>query len=101
MKRSRIKPVSDRRRKRDAVYPERRKEVWYRAGGVCEFCNTTAMTDVHHIAGRGGSDPHRLSNLIGLCRPCHDRAHANPEWARGVGLMNSRHPSGDDLSRGR
>ncbi|HEY7823664.1 MAG TPA: HNH endonuclease signature motif containing protein [Acidimicrobiia bacterium] len=100
MKRSRINPVSDRRRKRDAVYPQRREQVWSRAGGICEFCNATAMTDVHHLAGRGGPDPHRLDNLIGLCRQCHANAHGNPRWARGVGLMNSRHAAADDLGKG-
>ena len=86
-----MKAVSDRRRRRDAVYPQRRVEVWERAGGVCEYCRAAACEQVHHLAGRGGSDPHRLSNLIGLCDPCHRRAHGEPEWARQVGLMRSRH----------
>lgn len=85
-----MRAVSDRRRKRDAVYPERRREVFERGDGVCEFCRAAAMTDVHHIAGRGGPDPHRLENLVGLCQPCHRRAHGEPEWARSVGLMRSR-----------
>ena len=86
-----MKAVSDRRRRRDAVYPQRRVEVWERANGMCEFCGMAAMTDVHHLAGRGGDDPHRLSNLIGLDAECHRRAHGEPEWARQVGLMRSRH----------
>jgi hypothetical protein len=86
-----VKAVSDRRRKRDAVYPARRKQVWERGGGMCEWCAVEPMTDVHHIAGRGGFDPHRLDNLIGLCGEDHARVHGNPEWARSVGLMRSRH----------
>jgi len=86
-----VKAVSDKRRKRDAVYPERREQVWERGNGMCEFCCMAAMTDVHHIAGRGGPDPHRLENLIGLCRSCHEKAHALPEWARKYGLMRTRH----------
>ena len=85
-----MKPVSDRRRRRDAVYGERRVQVWERGDGVCEFCRSAGMTDVHHVAGRGGPDPHRLENLIGLCSGCHRRAHKEPEWARSVGLMRSR-----------
>jgi len=85
-----VKQVSDKRRKRDAVYPQRRRQVFERGDGVCEFCHGAAMTDVHHVAGRGGPDPHRLSNLIGLCQPCHRRAHGEPEWARSVGLMRTR-----------
>ena len=85
-----MRAVSDRRRRRDAVYPQRRREVWERGGGVCEFCHAAEMTDVHHLAGRGGDDPHRLANLMGLCSGCHRRAHGEPEWARSVGLMRSR-----------
>jgi 5-methylcytosine-specific restriction endonuclease McrA len=90
VKRSRVNPVSSKRRKRDAVYPERRRQVWERAGGVCEHCHAAACEQVHHIAGRGGPDPHALDNLVGLCAGCHGRAHREPEWARSVGLMRSR-----------
>ena len=86
-----MRAVSDRRRRRDAVYPERREQVWERGNGMCEFCGMAAMGEVHHRAGRGGSDPHRLDNLVGLCSPCHSRAHLEPVWARSVGLMVSRH----------
>jgi len=85
-----VKAVSDKRRKRDAVYGQRRREVFERGDGVCEFCRAAEMTDVHHVAGRGGSDPHRLDNLIGLCAGCHRRAHGEPVWARSVGLMRTR-----------
>ena len=85
-----MKAVSDKRRKRDAVYSQRRVEVWERGEGVCEFCRCAEMTDVHHIEGRRVPDPHRLGNLIGLCGGCHRRAHGEPEWARSVGLMRSR-----------
>jgi len=85
-----MRAVSDRRRKRDAVYPQRRREVFERGDGMCEFCRAAGMTDVHHIGGRGGPDPHRLENLIGLCAGCHRRAHSEPQWAHSVGLMRSR-----------
>ena len=85
-----MRQVSDRRRKRDAVYAERRVQVHERGDGVCEFCRAANMTDVHHLAGRVGPDPHRLDNLIGLCQPCHRRAHGEPVWARSVGLSRSR-----------
>jgi 5-methylcytosine-specific restriction endonuclease McrA len=85
-----VRQVSRKRQRRDAVYPERRRQVFERGDGVCEFCRAAAMTDVHHIEGRGGADPHRLGNLVGLCQPCHRRAHGEPEWARQVGLMRSR-----------
>ena len=86
-----MRPVSRKRQRRDAVYPERRRQVFERGGGVCEHCLVAPMGQVHHIEGRGGSDPHRLGNLIGLCEPCHRRAHAEPVWARSVGLARTRH----------
>lgn len=103
MKRTRIRPVSSKRRQRDASYPKQREAVFERGGGVCEFsgwdwatnCHRP-MVDVHHIAGRGGKDPHRLSNLIGLCREHHAKAHEDPEWAYEVGLM--RHRNGKDAA---
>jgi 5-methylcytosine-specific restriction endonuclease McrA len=87
-----VNAMSARRRKRDAVYPERRRQVWERGNGMCEHCSMAAMGEVHHLAGRGGPDPHRLTNLVGLCGECHRRVHGEPEWARSVGLMRSRHP---------
>jgi 5-methylcytosine-specific restriction endonuclease McrA len=91
-----VRAVSDRRRRRDAVYPERRRQVWERGGGVCEWCLAADMSDVHHRAGRLGADPHRLSNLVGLCAPCHEKVHLEPVWARSVGLMVSRHSMRQD-----
>jgi 5-methylcytosine-specific restriction endonuclease McrA len=88
-----VRPVSDRRRRRDAVYPQRREQVWERGLGLCEHCLTRPMSEIHHVAGRGGPDPHRLENLKGLCTTCHLWAHANPEEARKAGLMASRHRS--------
>jgi hypothetical protein len=88
-----VRAVSDRRRKRDAVYPQRRREVHERGDGVCEFCRAAEMTDVHHVEGRvapRGVDPHRLDALIGLCAGCHRRAHAEPLWALSVGLTRPR-----------
>ena len=89
-----MRAVSDKRRKRDAIYGTRREQVWERAEGVCEYCRAAPVEQVHHIAGRGGADPHRLDNLVGLCARDHERAHREPAWARSVGLMRSRHSQG-------
>ena len=45
----------------------------------CEFCGNFAV-DVHHIypKGMGGSKTKdHIENLMGVCRYCHDRAHAH------------------------
>ena len=94
MKRSRINPVSSKRRKRDAVYPERRRQVFDRAEGRCEamagmWC-TGRCENVHHKAGRLGEDPHALDGLVGICGPCHRWVHDNPGEAYELGLMARR-----------
>ena len=45
---------------------------------LCEMCSGPAV-DIHHIAAKGmGGNPKAdcIENLIGLCRSCHDKAHA-------------------------
>jgi 5-methylcytosine-specific restriction endonuclease McrA len=45
---------------------------------ICEFCSEPAV-DIHHITAKGmGGNPKAdcIENLIGLCRDCHDKAHA-------------------------
>lgn len=98
--RTRVNPVSPRRRKRDAQYAEQRRRLWVRAQGQCEFhpdgrrCPRFA-DDCHHLAGRLGPDPHRLDNLVALCRWHHDLAHQMPAWAYSVGLLVHRHRTGE------
>jgi 5-methylcytosine-specific restriction endonuclease McrA len=44
----------------------------------CEACESR-VSDVHHIYGRGkGRDV--ITNLIGLCRGCHNKAHSSKEY---------------------
>ena len=46
----------------------------------CEWCKEKAV-DVHHLEGRGkGKDV--IKKLVGLCRRCHEEAHADPEFNR-------------------
>lgn len=57
---------------------ETREAVHVRDRGQCANCRASdsdVMLDVHHIVprGQGGSD--RMSNLILLCRRCHNAAH--------------------------
>lgn len=96
MKRTRIRPVSRKRQQRDKPYKAAREQVWRRAGGSCEFVMDDVkcwqpMECVHHIAGRVGPDPHRLSNLLGLCNAHHQFIHSEPEVSRAYGWMRSRH----------
>ena len=41
----------------------------------CELCNKKAI-DIHHVMGRGkGKDV--ISNLMALCRDCHNKCHGH------------------------
>lgn len=94
-RRTRLRPVSPRRRKRDASYGDARQAVYERAEGHCEVRVAPSCTgrceNVHHIAGRDGPDPHRLANLVGCCAGCHRLIHGYPGWAYKWGWMASRH----------
>lgn len=89
-----MKPVSAKRRRRDAVYPDRRVDVYERADGRCEAMTGPRCTgrceQVHHLAGRGGPDPHRLDNLLGVCHPCHRWIEENRTEAYELGLLVRR-----------
>lgn len=46
---------------------------------VCEWCGQREAVDVHHIESRGmggSKNQDYIENLMGLCRECHERAHA-------------------------
>lgn len=94
MKLSPIRSVSAKRRKRDRDYQRAREDVYRRAGGRCEVrvaddC-TGRCEQVHHIAGRGGPNPHRQSNLIGCCHWCHELIHREVAWATKWGYLKTR-----------
>lgn len=89
-----MKAVSDRRRRRDAVYSQRRAEVWERADGLCEVGVAADCArrcgQVHHRAGRGGPDPHQLDNLLCVCLPCHMWIESNRTAAYEAGWLIRR-----------
>lgn len=90
-----VNPVSDRRRERDAVYPQRKAERaamdgWrcvLKVPGVC----TGGYEQTHHWAGRVGKDPHRLANLRSCCAACHRYVTEHPAEAIANGWSGSRH----------
>lgn len=48
----------------------------------CEYCGG-ALVDVHHLVPKSIAPKHKvnlITNLCGLCRNCHDRAHREVEF---------------------
>lgn len=64
----------------------------------CEICGESTGLDPHHRRGRGMGGVHgdaevislELSNFLAICRPCHDRIDAEPEFARARGWLIPR-----------
>lgn len=57
---------------------ETREAVYVRDRGQCANCRASGpdvTLDVHHVVPRGRGGSNRMSNLILLCRQCHDAAH--------------------------
>lgn len=78
------------------VQKQIREQVIERDRGKCQNCCASVgqSGDVHHVVprGKGGSD--RLSNLVLLCRECHDAVHDDDVTAptvqfRSTGQMNT------------
>jgi 5-methylcytosine-specific restriction endonuclease McrA len=48
---------------------------------LCEYCRSARVNDIHHIIPRSHFGKKRkaeqdaITNLIGLCRSCHNKAH--------------------------
>jgi hypothetical protein len=98
MKRSRLKPVSDKRKKEAAIYAKKRSE-FLALHRHCECCPTRnayeygfnglknrfwMAQDVHHTKGRTGKNFLDEETWLAVCRTCHDWIHANPNTARAL-----------------
>ena len=99
MRRTPVRRGAPLRRAAGAVPVEVRRVLAVRSGGVCEIglvsvCLGQAR-DVHHRVRRGAGGRHgaaraasdRLSNLLHVCRSCHEWVHANPAVSRGAGWL--------------
>ena len=76
MKRSRIKPISKKRRAQQAKERLIKRELYDLCGGLCEWCKCNAVAEGHEIIFRSaGGDPTDEFNIIMFCRGCHQQAH--------------------------
>jgi len=70
------------------------KQDYFKHYGIGEqdvllcICGSVSV-DLHHILfrSRGGSDHH--SNLIPLCRGCHEKAHSNTKFNESLKKLKS------------
>jgi len=53
---------------------------------MCEVCMKAKTSDVHHTKGRGRFYMD-VDTWLSVCRPCHDKIHKEPKWAREKGYL--------------
>lgn len=51
---------------------------------------TIQASEVHHKAGKIGAKLTDVSNFLAVCRSCHDKIEANPDFAKEEGFSLSR-----------
>ena len=91
MKRSKIKPVSDRRKKEQVVYQKLTNKLKYLSGGKSELSKQPATTfdwlENHHIDGRVGDKYLDPFNMIILLKSEHDEEEAHKSFERRQELL--------------
>lgn len=88
-----VKPMSNTQRQRIAKYSLVRAE-YLSEREICEakipgVC-TGRATEIHHRAGRVVDLLTDKSNFLAVCRECHNKIEARPEWAKEMGFSGSR-----------
>ncbi len=87
-----LRKQSPRRAREARVYDRTRKQFLeqhrFCAGPakLWEIC-TALSTDVHHKAGRLGSNYLDTATWLAVCRPCHNRIETHKREARALGLI--------------
>jgi hypothetical protein len=87
-KRKPIRKLSPKRAKQTAKYLKVRLEVLSEKP-YCEVCGCPA-TECHHKAGRMEDKVFEKSNLLSVCRSCHERIENNKDWALANGYSENR-----------
>lgn len=88
-KRTRINPVSKKRRVQNNEYLKVRK-IYLAEHVKCELCKRSNSSDIHHKAGRWKARLSDTNNFMALCRECHEHIHNNPGWAYANGYLLKR-----------
>ena len=70
-------PKRPRIRKAPERYATLRSEILERDGWRCQVCGCSQNLDVHHIRRRSALGDDAETNLITLCRKCHQMQHGS------------------------
>lgn len=72
-----------------------RPAVRGRSGGICEYCQASRATDMHHRISRGVGGEWHPANIIHLCRFCHGFFTDNPQdaYQLGISLRRTQDPN--------
>jgi 5-methylcytosine-specific restriction endonuclease McrA len=57
------------------AYAKLRKEIPERDGWRCQECGRSKNLDIHHLIRRSGLGADAETNLVTLCRECHEILH--------------------------
>lgn len=84
-----------------------RKQLYVRAGGMCERCGGTDRLQAHHRCPRKRGGTRRpeiatgLANLVLICGDCHAHIENEREWAYKHGwLVHDSHTPAEQPVRG-
>ncbi len=53
---------------------------------LCEFCGNVGM-DLHHVKFKSQLGKDEITNLIALCRDCHNKAHSSQIFNMGLKII--------------
>jgi len=70
-----VSPQRPRIRMVPELYGKLRREILERDGWQCQTCGRSTNLDVHHTKRRSALGDDRETNLITLCRECHQILH--------------------------
>ena len=99
MKRTRINPISNKRKKQLSEYRKVREQflhdnkqceagLVFMAEGIETGCTKTA-TEIHHKSKRRGALLCHTSSFIPVCHTCHMYLEGNKKLARKLGLLDN------------
>lgn len=74
------------------LYARLHREILERDGWRCQICGCSQSLDVHHIRRRSALGDDAETNLITLCRECHELQHGA---AAGCPPIDTRHLESD------